>query len=118
MNAQIDLFAHRKTFPVERQRAIRNAADKAGDGWLDDAAFYLGNFARTVAQGCDFLVEDAIQTAPEALRPANAKAWGAAVLRARRTGLLAPARLEDGSRRYGVGRINASPKPMWRSNAR
>ena len=37
MNAQIDLFAHRKTFPVERQRAIRNAADKAGDGWLGEA---------------------------------------------------------------------------------
>ena len=115
---QSDFLNPATMFPVERQRGIRNAADKARDGWLEDAAFYLGNFARTVAQGCDFLVEDAIQTAPEALRPANAKAWGAAVLRARRTGLLAPARLEDGSRRYGVGRINASPKPMWRSNAR
>jgi hypothetical protein len=113
MVMQSDFLMPATMFPVERQRGIRNAADKAGNVWLEDAAFYLGNFARTVAQGCEFLVEDAIAACPHSLRPENPKAWGAAVLRAKGDGRIGYATHPDGARKFAIGRVNASPKPLW-----
>lgn len=116
MNAQLDLLSQPRMFPVERQLGIERAAAKAersAPRWIDTAADYLAAFAKVTACRCAFLVEDAIVVAPSHLKPDNPKAWGAAVLLAKKRGAIAHAKNTDGSTMYGTGRVNASPKPMW-----
>jgi hypothetical protein len=92
-----------------------DAADRASDDWTGRAARFLALYARGTANCQPFLVEAAVAIAPRELKPREPRAWGAALNRAKREGLLKHATNGDGTRRYAIGRTNASPKPMWTS---
>jgi hypothetical protein len=93
-------------------RAERRARRECGDEWTLSAATYLALYARNTAVGQPFLLEDAREaSAGKVTAPTNAKAWGAAVQFAVRSGWLqkagyAPARSSNGS-----------PKVLWRTAA-
>ena len=91
------------------------AADRQSGDWTGRAAEFLSAYARLTAHRQPFLVEDAVAIAPLELKPREPRAWGAALNRAKREGLLKHATNGDGTRRYAIGRTNASPKPMWTS---
>jgi len=120
---QLDLLAAPATPPARnakpghpRVHAIARAgeaADRQSDDWTGRAARFLGAYARATAHCQPFLVEDAVAIAPLELKPREPRAWGAALNRAKREGLLKHATNGDGTRRYAIGRTNASPKPMW-----
>jgi hypothetical protein len=126
MNVQLDLL--RATAEVKRaareQRELgrRRAAEKAEercDGWTRRAGEFLGRYAREIAHGQPFLVENAVIVAPYELRPLEPRAWGGALIYAKgnasRPALLVPATHADGTRIYDIGSKNKSPKPMWRA---
>jgi hypothetical protein len=86
------------------QRAQRRAERECGETWTDQAAEYLGRYARSVALGQPFVVEDAIEVAGHhgVPLPTNARAWGPAARQASRRGLIvacgyAPTRSSNGS---------------------
>jgi hypothetical protein len=119
-----DIIRHRTTPAREgnggmthpRVHAIARAgeaADHASDDWTGRAARFLALYARTTAHCQPFLVEDAVAIAPLELKPREPRAWGAALNRAKMRGYLKHATNGDGTRRFGMGRVNASPKPMW-----
>lgn len=89
-------------------RAQRRTERECGEDWTERAAQHLREFARRIAVGQPFLIEDARAAAPRSLgEPSNGKAWGPAVQRARKAGYIkgagfAPARSSNGS-----------PKCLW-----
>lgn len=93
---------------INRDLGIAQAADSAGDHWLQAAAHWLGHYAHTTAHGQPFLVEDAAQVFP-GHRPENAKAWGPAVQLARKAGWI----VQAGYLRARSS--NLSPKCAWKS---
>jgi len=101
---------HPRTHAIAR---AGEAADRQSDDWTGRAAEFLSRYGHLTAQRQPFLVEDAVAIAPLELKPREPRAWGAALNRAKREGLLKHATNGDGTRRYAIGRTNASPKPMW-----
>lgn len=99
-----------------RDAAILRAGERAERShgqWCHEAAEFLRRFGRDTALGQPFLVEDAVAAAPLELKPAEPRAWGAALRYAANRGWLAHALRNDGTRDFGVGRTNLSPKPRW-----
>lgn len=99
-----------------RDAAILRAGERAERSlgeWTHLAAEFLRRFGRETANGAPFLVEDAVAVAPLELKPQEPRAWGAALRYAANRGWLAHALRADGTRDFGVGRTNLSPKPRW-----
>lgn len=89
-------------------RAQHRAERECGEDWTQSAAEYLYDFSRTIAHWQPFLIEDARTACPLA-KPTNAKAWGAAVRRAKSLGWIR----ESGFARTRCS--NGSPRATWRA---
>lgn len=108
---QPDLFSRqRRDLGIHR---ARTRADADTPNWSERAAAYLAEFARKTALGQAFLIEDAVASCPLDLRPKEPRAWGGALRVAVQNGALRKARDADGRYRYGIGRVNCSPKIFW-----
>lgn len=93
---------------VGMERAREKAERELGPTWTREAAEYLRVYAKEVAAGQPFLLEDAREASVAKLgQPTNLKAWGPAVIHAQRSGWI---------RRHGyrpARSSNGSPKCLW-----
>ena len=123
MSDQQDLFGSPP--PPERLKAavaatrrdlgIERARRRAGDPWTMSAARFVAYYARAIAKGEPFLIEDARAAWNASGRepPPDGRAWGGVTnVASRELGLIEKAG-------YGPAKSsNCSPKVLWRAKVR
>jgi hypothetical protein len=97
---------------AERDHGIARAHDHAENdtpGWTEQAISLLAQYAH-IHRGYPWLVEDAREYAYACGLPreSDARAWGSVTRGARKRGLI----VRDG---FAIGKVNLSPKPLWRA---
>lgn len=106
--------ATRRESELRRDLGIARAElrqERLDPDWTAAAAGFLRDFAKDTALGQPFLIEDAREASFGKITEApNAKAWGAAVRQAARSGWL----VKTGQ--FGITRCsNQSPRALWRA---
>ncbi|HRC61612.1 MAG TPA: hypothetical protein PLX85_00125 [Dehalococcoidia bacterium] len=120
---QLDAFGPPPT-PRRREARLKRdlgmiraelSQERASHDWNLQAAMYLREYARRIAQGQPFKIEDAREASASRVPvPKNQKSWGPAVMFAARQKWIKRAEGPDGRPMYDRARSsNLSPKPLW-----